>query len=114
MFGDTLKILAESELAIVTSGTATLEAALLGTKQVIAYKTSALNYLIAKALVKVKHIGLPNLILGREIVPELIQSDCISSKIIEQLYFYVFFGPKISFFWSFLGLNFMLHHRFFF
>ena len=85
VFGDTRKILAESEMAIVTSGTATLEAALLGTKQLIAYKTSELNYLIAKALVKVKHIGLPNLILGREIVPELIQNDCTSAKIIEQI-----------------------------
>ena len=81
IFGKTRELLAESEVAIITSGTATLEAALLGTKQVIAYKTSSINFLIAKLLVKVKHIGLPNLILGREIIPELIQSDCSANKI---------------------------------
>ncbi len=75
-FGKTREILGSSVAAIVTSGTATLEASLLGTKQVIAYKTGAFNYAVAKSIVKIKKIGLPNLISGKDIVPELIQGDC--------------------------------------
>lgn len=75
-FGKTREILGSSAAAIVTSGTATLEASLIGTKQVIAYKTGAFNYAVARVIVKIKRIGLPNLISGKEIVPELIQGDC--------------------------------------
>ena len=75
-FGKTREIVGTSVAAIVTSGTATLEASLLGTKQIIAYKTGTFNYAVAKAVVKVKRIGLPNLISGKDIVPELIQGDC--------------------------------------
>ena len=75
-FGKTRELLQRAEAAVITSGTATLEASLLKVKHVIAYKTSALNFAIAKALVDVDFIGLPNLILGRKAVEELIQGDC--------------------------------------
>ncbi len=84
-FGRTREILQRAEAAVVTSGTATLEASLLKVKHVIAYKTSALNFAIAKALVDVDFIGLPNLILGRKAVEELIQRDCNPQKISEEL-----------------------------
>jgi len=80
-FGNTKEILSSAKLAVITSGTATLEAALLGTPHVLVYKTSALTYAAAKLFVKVKFIGLTNLILGREVVPELIQADCTAEKI---------------------------------
>ena len=84
-FGKTRELLQRAEAAVITSGTATLEAALLKVKHVIAYKTSALNFAIAKALVDVDFIGLPNLILGRKAVEELIQGDCNPQKISEEL-----------------------------
>ena len=84
-FGSTKNILARSQAAVITSGTATLEAALLGTKHIITYKTGFFNYAIAKSLVKVDYIGLPNLILGKEVVPELIQGNCTSETISNNL-----------------------------
>ena len=71
---DTYSIIAASDLALVASGTATLETALLGCPMVIAYKVSALTYGLGRVLVKgVEQIGMPNILAGRRIVPELIQ-----------------------------------------
>lgn len=72
-FGQTHRILAQAQTAWVASGTATLEAALLNTPHVLVYKTSWITYRLAKWLAKVEFIGLPNLLLQREVVPELIQ-----------------------------------------
>ena len=68
-----VKVLSESDLAIVTSGTATLQTALLRIPMVIAYRTSALTYSILKRMVRLPYIGLPNVVAGEKIVPELIQ-----------------------------------------
>lgn len=73
LFNQTYDILQHSEAAIVTSGTATLEAALFNVPQIVCYKGSAISYLIAKQLIKVKYISLVNLIADKPIVPELIQ-----------------------------------------
>jgi|TARA_B110000483_G_scaffold120120_1_gene145065 lipid-A-disaccharide synthase len=67
-----------AEIALVSSGTATLETALRGIPQVVAYKTSWLTYLIAKFFIRVDHISLVNLILNDKIVNEFIQNDCNS------------------------------------
>lgn len=64
---------ASTSLAIVASGTATLEVGLLGVPQIIVYRTHWLSYAIGRALAKVRFLGLPNLILGREVVSELLQ-----------------------------------------
>ncbi|VBB09272.1 lipid-a-disaccharide synthetase [Lucifera butyrica] len=61
--------------AIAASGTATLEAALMQVPTVIIYKTAALTAFLARFLVKIPHIGLPNIVAGRRIVPELLQND---------------------------------------
>lgn len=61
------------DLALCSSGTATLENALLGVPMVVLYKLSWPTYLIARALVKVRHIAMANILAGREVVPELIQ-----------------------------------------
>jgi len=62
-----------ADAALVASGTATLETALLARPMVIMYRVSALTYAIARRLVRVDHIGMPNIILGRGVFPELIQ-----------------------------------------
>jgi lipid-A-disaccharide synthase len=83
--GDMKKVLSNSEAAIVTSGTATLETGLLGVPQIVVYKGSPLSYQIARRLIKVKFISLVNLIMGRLVVPELIQTECTAAKMAEQL-----------------------------
>ena len=65
----------QSEAALVTSGTATLETALFKLPEVVCYKGSAISYAIAKQLIKVKYISLVNLIMDREVVKELIQGE---------------------------------------
>jgi len=73
-----------SELLITASGTATLEAAILGKPMVIVYKVSFFSYWIGKALIQVDHIGLVNLVAGKEIAPELIQKDVHPQRIAEE------------------------------
>ena len=68
-------LLNNSKVALVTSGTATLETAFFQVPQVVCYKSSWISYLIAKSFIKVKYISLVNLILNKKIVKELIQSD---------------------------------------
>jgi lipid-A-disaccharide synthase len=72
----TYDLMAAADLALVTSGTATLECALLECPMVIAYRLSPVTALIGRLLIRgVHHIGMPNIIAGREIVPELIQGE---------------------------------------
>ncbi len=73
--GDTYGILRNAHAALVTSGTATLEAALHGIPEVVCYKGNRLSYLIARSLVKIRFISLVNLIMDREVVKELIQDE---------------------------------------
>lgn len=80
---DSYSIIAASELALVTSGTATMETALLGCPMVIAYKMSPLSYAVARALVRgVGFIGMPNILAGRSIVPELIQREVTAENLV--------------------------------
>lgn len=67
-------LLASADLAFVASGTVTLEAALCGAPMVVVYRTSSSSHVIAKALVRLDWISLPNIVAGREVVPELIQN----------------------------------------
>ena len=76
VYGQTYTLLKAATLAVVTSGTATLETALFGVPQVVCYKGNPISYAIAKRLVKVKYISLPNLILDKPLVTELIQNEC--------------------------------------
>lgn len=71
--GATYDVMAHAAFALVTSGTATLETACLGTPMVVVYKTSWPTYLIGRLLVRVRNIGLVNIVAGRTIVPEFIQ-----------------------------------------
>jgi lipid-A-disaccharide synthase len=71
--------------AIVASGTATVEAALIGNPFVVVYRVSRLTYAIAKRVVTVPHVAMANLIAGQRVVPELIQNDFTAAKIVEQI-----------------------------
>ncbi|MCL4136689.1 UNVERIFIED_CONTAM: hypothetical protein GTU68_021950 [Idotea baltica] len=71
----TYDLLSVSYAALVTSGTATLETALFKIPQVVCYKSSAISYFIAKRIITLKFISLVNLIMGKEVVTELIQGD---------------------------------------
>lgn len=79
--GQTYDLLRNAQAAMVTSGTATLETALIGCPELVAYKGSALSYAIGRRLVKVKYISLVNLILDRLLVREYIQADCNPSAL---------------------------------
>ncbi len=70
-----------SSLMLIASGTATLEAACLGTPMIVVYKMSRLSWRILRALVKMELSGLPNVIAGREIVPELLQDRVTAERI---------------------------------
>ena len=94
IFGQTYDLLSNSEAAVVTSGTATLETALLGIPEVVCYKGSAISYQIAKRLIKIKYISLVNLIMDREVVKELIQIECTSSNIEKELKTLLIGGSK--------------------
>jgi len=81
---DTREVLGACDLALIASGTATLEAAITGTPMVILYRVSFLTYVLGKVLAKVSHIGLVNLVAGRQIVPELIQGDATDTRLAEE------------------------------
>ena len=74
-------VLDEAALVITASGTVTLEAAIAGTPMIIVYKVSPLSYWLGKRLIRVKHIGMANLVAERPIVPELIQHEASAEKI---------------------------------
>jgi lipid-A-disaccharide synthase len=78
----TYDIMQHADAAIVTSGTATLEAGWFGTPMAVVYKTSPVTYAIGRMLVDVRHIGLVNIVAGRGIVPELIQGDCTPERLV--------------------------------
>lgn len=82
---DTYNLLANSKAAIVTSGTATLETALLRIPQVVVYKTSRISYQIAKGFIQVRYISLVNLIADRTVIRELIQSDANQDALTKEL-----------------------------
>ena len=85
LFGETQSLYRHASAGIITSGTATLEAALHGLPQVVAYSTSGLTYRIAKWFSNVRFISLVNLVLNQEAVPERIQSQCTPAILADTL-----------------------------
>src|SRR5579859_5594413 len=82
--GQTYDALAHADASIVSSGTATVEAALLDAPMVVVYRVTPLTALLAKPLVRTKHFSMVNLIAGRQIVPELIQKDFTPDQVAAQ------------------------------
>ena len=82
--GNNYDLFSVADLALATSGTVTLEAALCGLGSVIVYKTNPVTYFIAKLLVNIPHIGLPNIVAAKSVVPELIQNDFTPTKVAQE------------------------------
>jgi len=82
--GEVYRVLKASDLALVASGTATLEAAILETPMVIVYRVSPLSYWIGQRVISVPFIGLVNLVAGEEVVPELIQADVTPDRLAQE------------------------------
>ena len=78
------EVMAVSDLVLVASGTATLQAAVVGTPMVLLYRTTPITYRLARLLIRVKWIGLVNLVAGRSVVTELIQSDATGPRLYEE------------------------------
>ncbi len=85
VFNATYDLLKNAQAALVTSGTATLETALLNCPQVVLYRGSKISVAIARLLVKIRFISLVNLIMDREVVKELIQEEAHPDRIAEEL-----------------------------
>jgi len=82
---DARATLFHARASIVASGTATVEAALIGNPFVVVYRVSPLTYAIAKRMVKVPHVAMANLIAGKRVVPELIQNDFTAANIVQHI-----------------------------
>ena len=82
---DARSALHHARASIVASGTATVEAALIGNPFVVVYRVSPITYAIAKRVVTVPHVAMVNLIAGKRVIPELIQKDFTASNIVRQL-----------------------------
>ena len=85
IYDDTYSLLINSDVALVTSGTATLETAIAGIPQVVCYRTSLLTYTIARMLVKIRFIAMVNLIMDKEIVRELIQDKLNERNLVTEI-----------------------------
>jgi lipid-A-disaccharide synthase len=85
LVGDARASLFHARASVVASGTATVEAALIGNPFVVVYRVSPVTYAIAKRVVKVPHVAMANLIAGKRVVPELIQHDFTAANIVQQL-----------------------------
>ena len=85
VFNETYELMSYAEAGIIKSGTSTLESALFKLPQVVCYKSGALSIKIAKLLVDVKYIGLPNLIMDKPVIKELIQNDFSVKSISDEL-----------------------------
>jgi len=83
--GATYDAVSSASAAIVASGTATVETALLGTPMVVVYKVARLTELILRTFIVTQFVAMPNLILGRRVVPELLQQDCTPPRIAAEI-----------------------------
>ena len=83
--GETYNALAAADVAIVSSGTATVEAALLNAPMVVVYRVSPLTAILAKPLVRTAHFAMVNLIADKQVVPELVQDDFTPERVAEAI-----------------------------
>ena len=79
------EVMALSDVLFIASGTATLQAAVVGTPMVLLYKTTPVTYRLARWLINVKWIGLVNLVAGRSVVPELIQNEATAERLCQEV-----------------------------
>src|SRR5262249_43513810 len=79
------EVMAASDVLLIASGTATLQAAVVGTPMVLLYKTSTLTYWLARWMIRVKWIGLVNLVAGCSVVPEIIQDEATAERLTQEV-----------------------------
>lgn len=84
--GNVSKVFDKCKLVVAASGTVTLQAAISGTPMVIIYKVSPISYWLGRALIRVEHIGLVNLIAGQKLVPELLQHEASPGRIADTVF----------------------------
>jgi lipid-A-disaccharide synthase len=82
--GRTHEVLGAADVGLIASGTATVEAALLGLPMVVVYRLAAMTYALGRPLMRVTHFAMVNLIAGREVVPELIQGDFTAERVAQE------------------------------
>ncbi len=85
LFGETYSIMKHSKAAVLCSGTASLEAALLGTTQIVCYGGNPVSAFIASLLLKVKFVSLVNLIFNQHVVKELLPNNCTTENMAKEL-----------------------------
>ena len=85
MHSASFAVLRAADAALCKSGTTTLEAAVAGCPLVVAYRTSAMTYAIARRVVKIPHIGLVNVVAGREVAPEFVQDALVPARVADAL-----------------------------
>ena len=83
--GQAYQALGAAHVAVVASGTATVEAALAGTPTVIVYRVSPLTFALARRLVRVPHVGMANLLAGERVFPELLQDDFTPERLAHEV-----------------------------
>ena len=93
LVSDALPALFHSRAGIIASGTATVEAAIMGTPFVMVYRVSPLTYLLGRPRIKVSHFAMVNLIAGEQVVPELVQQDFTVEKVVARMNEILPFGP---------------------
>ena len=80
----TYELMAAADAILIASGTATLEAALLGTPMVVCYRVSPFTALISRLLIRIPRISLPNIVAGRDVVPELLQEEVTGARLAQE------------------------------
>ena len=83
--GQSYQALGAAHVAVVASGTATVEAALAAVPTVIVYRVSPLTFAVARRLVRVDHVGMANLLAGERVFPELIQDDFTPARLAQEV-----------------------------
>ena len=94
LVSDALPALFHSRAGIIASGTATVEAAIMGTPFVMVYRVSPLTYLLGRPRIKVSHFAMVNLIAGEQVVPELVQQDFTVEKVVARMNEILPYGPR--------------------